>query len=385
MSPLPEDWKVSSLSEVTILERGKFTHRPRNDIRYYGGKYPFIQTGDIAKSNGAIEGYTQTLNERGYSVSKLFPKGTIVISIAGNIGDAAILTFDSCFPDSVIGISPKKINSKFLLYYLQANKKRIQNAAPQGTQKNINLEILGEIKVVIPPVIEQQSISEVLSSIDDAIILVERERRAVERLKVGVMKKLLDEKDENVVVLGNHLQIISGFAFSSKRFNSEKKGLPLIRIRDLGKDEAKTYYNGPYEEEYLVENGDLLIGMDGEFNAHCWAGGKALLNQRVCKIIPNNAGLDKNYLYYVIQKPLKKIESQVGQTTVKHLSTKDFFKIKLPLPAIEEQKHIAEILSTLDKKLSIQGAQKQKLERVKQGLMNDLLTGKKRISQEGLK
>jgi len=106
---IPEDWKITRLGEIGELERGKFAFRPRNDPRFYGGNFPFIQTGDISEANGIIRKYSQTLNEDGFKISKLFKKGTIVISIAGNIGDVGILDFDSCFQDSIVGI---KANSE---------------------------------------------------------------------------------------------------------------------------------------------------------------------------------------------------------------------------------------------------------------------------------
>ncbi len=90
---IPESWEVVQLGQLASIERGKFSHRPRNDLAYYGGHIPFIQTGDITRSNGRIRTYAQTLNQRGLSVSKVFPAGTILITIAANIGDTGILEF----------------------------------------------------------------------------------------------------------------------------------------------------------------------------------------------------------------------------------------------------------------------------------------------------
>ncbi|AXU07176.1 hypothetical protein GRX81_07225 [Rickettsia japonica] len=92
---------------MAYIQRGKFSIRPRNDPRYYGGEIPFIQTGDIPQSSSDVRYYKQTLNEKGLKVSRLFPKGTIVLAIAANIGITVILDFDSAFPDSIVGITPK--------------------------------------------------------------------------------------------------------------------------------------------------------------------------------------------------------------------------------------------------------------------------------------
>jgi type I restriction enzyme S subunit len=100
---IPEHWEVRRARQVSRILRGKFTHRPRNDPSLYDGPYPFIQTGAVARAKKFITTHTQTLNEKGLAVSKMFPSGTLVMTIAANIGDVALLTFDAGFPDSVVG------------------------------------------------------------------------------------------------------------------------------------------------------------------------------------------------------------------------------------------------------------------------------------------
>jgi type I restriction enzyme S subunit len=182
-------------------------------------------------------------------------------------------------------------------------------------------------------------------------------------------------KDWEVVMFSDVVNTLPGFAFSSKFFSKEK-GIPLIRIRDLGKDSTETFYNGPYEEEYLVEKGDILVSMDGEFNVCLWKGPSGLLNQRVMKIWPKcKEKLDALYLYYGSQKPLKSFEYQIAATTVKHLLTEHFRLIKIPLPTeIKEQQKIAEILSTVDEAIQKTNEIIAKTERLKKGLMQELLT-----------
>ena len=106
VSEVPEHWKVQQIKRKCSLVRGQFTHRPRNDPALYDGPYPFVQTGDITAADKYIRTYSQTLNELGLSASKQFPRGTLVMSIAANIGDVAILDFEACFPDSMIGMIP---------------------------------------------------------------------------------------------------------------------------------------------------------------------------------------------------------------------------------------------------------------------------------------
>ncbi|WP_417739280.1 restriction endonuclease subunit S [Rosistilla oblonga] len=143
--------------------------------------------------------------------------------------------------------------------------------------------------------------------------------------------------------LGDHVEILSGFAFKSNLF-SDAGNMPVIRIRDVKRGFSETFYNGEFDQKYVVKDGDLLIGMDGEFNREKWSSGPALLNQRVCKVVPSGNQLDASYLYHFLPMALKRIEDDTPFVTVKHLSVKKIQGIKIPLPPLSEQKRIAEIL-----------------------------------------
>ncbi|MFN6933544.1 MAG: restriction endonuclease subunit S [Tsuneonella sp.] len=146
------------------------------------------------------------------------------------------------------------------------------------------------------------------------------------------------------VQLGDVLEVQNGFAFSSKKF-SEKGGVPLVRIRDLKDNGASAVgFLGDYEAAYVVNDGDLLIGMDGEFRCYEWRGGPALLNQRVCRLVNFDSQLHPRFLFYGINKHLKEIEDETSFTTVKHLSSKTIKAIEFPLPPLEAQKRIVAVL-----------------------------------------
>jgi type I restriction enzyme S subunit len=137
-----EGWVEKRLSEVSKdFGRGKSKHRPRNDPKLYDGEYPFIQTGDIRNSVHIIDSYSQTYNEAGLAQSKLWPAGTVCITIAANIAETGILAFDACFPDSVIGVVTDEsiANNKFLEYQLQSLKARLQAQGKGSAQDNINM------------------------------------------------------------------------------------------------------------------------------------------------------------------------------------------------------------------------------------------------------
>jgi len=202
---IPESWKTLCLEDVAAIERGKFAHRPRNAPEFYGGNIPFIQTGDVANSNGHIRTHSQTLNERGLSISRIFPKGTIVITIAANIGFTAILDFDSAFPDSLIGITPKDdVLREYLNYYLVTQQPEMDRKAPRGTQKNINIEFLKPWPIVVPPLEEQVIITEVLRGCDVKIECLQRETSLLEELFCAMLEDLMTGRLSTVPLIEEH-------------------------------------------------------------------------------------------------------------------------------------------------------------------------------------
>jgi type I restriction enzyme S subunit len=169
------NWPIVPLEQACEIQRGKFSFRPRNDPRFYGGKYPFIQTGDIVRAHGGKIAYTQTLNEDGLSVSKLFQPPVVVITIAANIGDTAVLDFPSCFPDSVVALIPKPaMDVRFLELIMRTKKQHLNDIAPQAAQKNINIEILRTIEIPLPPLATQQTIVAELEA-EQALVNANRE------------------------------------------------------------------------------------------------------------------------------------------------------------------------------------------------------------------
>lgn len=159
----PKNWPVAKLGEAGKLDRGRSRNRPRNAPELYGGKYPFIQTGDVANATWYIRTFSQTYSELGLSQSKLWPKNTLCITIAANIARTAILTFDSCFPDSVVGFQPNaEVNVEYVQQWFTFVQKAIEDAAPESAQKNINLEILRALDIPLPPLPLQQKFAQIV-------------------------------------------------------------------------------------------------------------------------------------------------------------------------------------------------------------------------------
>ena len=165
-----EGWEEKSLVQIaSAFGRGKSRYRPRNAPHLYGGNYPFIQTGDIRNADHNITQYSQSYSDAGLAQSKLWPKGTVCITIAANIAETGILSFDACFPDSVIGVTPnpKEADSGFLEYLLQYFRSHLQKMGKGSAQDNINMGTFEHQRFPFPPIDEQLHISKRLDSIRD--------------------------------------------------------------------------------------------------------------------------------------------------------------------------------------------------------------------------
>src|ERR1022692_1700320 len=201
-------WTPRHLDQLGHVSRGRSRHRPRDAAHLYDGPYPFIQTGDVKHAGLYITDYQQTYSEEGLAQSKLWPAGTLCITIAAkrsgrpqfalcqlwpagtlcitiaaNIADTAILNFDACFPDSVIGFiaDPTEADSRFIKYLFDATlQTRFQQFSQGATQDNLSQEKLLSLELAVPGVVEQQEIADILSAYDD---LIENNRRRIQLLE----------------------------------------------------------------------------------------------------------------------------------------------------------------------------------------------------------
>ncbi len=193
---LPGGWAWVRFPEVGLFGRGKSKHRPRNDPALYeDGTYPFIQTGDVARSGGSIETYSNPYNDVGLAQSAMWPTGTLCITVAANIADSGILKFDACFPDSIVGliVDDNFEDARFFEYFLRTAKADLHKFAPSTAQKNINLGILTEILIPLPPLAEQHRI---VAKVDALMTLCDRLETSLTtdgEMRTRLMETLLHE------------------------------------------------------------------------------------------------------------------------------------------------------------------------------------------------
>ena len=191
---IPEEWHYIALKYLGDLGRGKSKHRPRNDSKLFvDGKYPFIQTGDVKAATNCITTFTKQYGEFGLSQSKLWPKGTLCITIAANIAETAFLGIDACFPDSIVGFTPNEsILAEYVRYFVESQKIRLWAFAPATAQKNINLDTLENLIVPYCSIDEQRVvISEIesrLSVCDSIEQTVDTALQQAEAMRQSILK-----------------------------------------------------------------------------------------------------------------------------------------------------------------------------------------------------
>ena len=172
----PKGYKIKKLSQLGELNRGVSKARPRNSPELLGGPYPLVQTGEVTASELYINTYENTYSEKGLAQSRMWPKGTLCITIAANIAQTAILNIDACFPDSVVGFIPgKEVTQIYMHYWFTFFQKILEEQAPQVAQKNINLKILNDLDVMVPERTLQEQFEKLVNQTDKSKLLEVRQ------------------------------------------------------------------------------------------------------------------------------------------------------------------------------------------------------------------
>lgn len=379
------------LGDIASVERGKFSPRPRNNPIYYGGQYPFIQTGDVAKADKYIVKYSQSLNELGLAVSRIFPKNTIAITIAANIGDVGILGCAMAFPDSLVGIIPNdKIDVDWLYYIMQFNKTVLDSLAPENAQKNINLEILRTFALEVSPLPEQIQIAAILSTWDDSLATLaklidtkrEQKRALAEQLLTG-KRRLKEFKEEWIETrLGEHIFEVS----------SRNKGSKTSRVLSVTNHSGFVLPEEQFSKRVASENiSNYKIVLNGQFAynpSRLNVGSLARLDKFEDGIVSPlyvvfdvKNSISSNYLLYWLDSPVaeNRIKAGIQGSVRDSVSFDALSSFKIKVPPVMEQQAIASVLSALDTEIALLTRQQAKVQEQKRGLMDLLLTGKVRV------
>ena len=403
IGPLPGDWAIAPFGALALIERGKFSARPRNDPRFYGGDIPFLQTGDVTRSGGVIEQYSQTLNADGLRVSRLFPKGTLLFTIAANIGDVGITAFDAACPDSLVAVSPRSsVDKQWLFYELARRKEDFEKLASPGAQLNINLEKLLPYLLPVPSRVEQCEIGVALSDVDALLAGLDRLIAKKRNLKQAAMQQLLTGQTRLPGFQGEWEEKRLGETASLKA-RIGWQGLTTAEYLDTGEFFLVTgteFSNGyiDWERCHFVDASryqqdsniqlrprDVLVTKDGTIGKVALVPslpGPATLNSGVFVIRPLRDSFHPEYFYYVLcSNQFATFLSQLAAgSTISHLYQKDFVGFTYRAPAsLDEQAAIAAFLADMDAELTVLEARRDKSRALKQGMMQELLTGRTRL------
>ncbi|MEM2144993.1 MAG: restriction endonuclease subunit S [Candidatus Jordarchaeaceae archaeon] len=414
---IPKDWKVKKISDLFVVETGT-TPSTRQREYWEEGKINWLTPTDLSKLNGKIhvDSSERKITEKALKEMNLtlMPEGSIIISTRAPVGYVAVLGEAATFNQGCKGLIPKnfeKTSSEFYCYYLLSKKQILENLSGGSTFKELSKKILETLTVPFPLFSEQQKIAEVLSTVDDAIQKVNEAITKTERLKKGLMQKLLTKgighkefkdteigkipKEWQVVQLGEIVaNIKNGFA-SGKR---DENGIVQIRMNNITTDGRlllDSYLKVPIPDridEWLLKENDLLfnntnsIDLVGKSTIFKGAPFPCTFSNHFTRIrfkeklvLPD--WILYHFLIYWEKGYFRSVAIRhVGQAAV---HTSYLLKLKIPMPSLSEQKRIVEMLSAVDKELELCRKRREKFERIKKGLMNDLLTGRKRVKVAG--
>ena len=335
------EWLKTSLIDIVELIGGGTPKTSKAE--YWGGNINWLSVKDFNNENRYVYSTEKTITEEGLnnSSTKLLRKDDIIISARGTVGELAMIPFPMAFNQSCYGIRAKDgINSTFLYYLIKHSVRKLKSMTHGSVFDTITRDTFANIEVAIPDIETQQRIAKMLADIDDKVENNQRINNNLEQQAQAIFKSWFVDfepfggvrpsnwNDTNIYAIAN---IIYGAPFASKLFNTDGLGKPIIRIRDLREQAFVTFTTEEHPKGHLIQPGDIVVGMDGEFRPYIWGNKPAWLNQRVC-IFESNRPQGKAFVLYTIKPLLNKIEQTQVATTVIHIGKKDFDAFEIILP-----------------------------------------------------
>jgi len=379
LGEVPEHWQWSQTRHLFDIVNGGTP--VSSEENYWDGDIEWFTPEDLGRNSGMrISGSRRKITLDGVknSSARVSPKGAIILSTRAPIGHLAVIEVAAATNQGCRSLVPiSKVNSCFLYYSLLASRYVLQSLGKGSTFMELTSDDLGSHSLPLPPLSEQRVIAEFLDRETARVdALVEKKQQLIERLaeyrtalitqtvtkglppdvaaaegfnpasslKPSGVEWLGDVPEHwEVKRLGDIADLVSGYPFDSVYFD-RNEGFPLIRMGDLYKDETEMNWSGQLISEALVDTGDILVGISGEFNVSMWSHGPALLNQRICCIRSHYRIVNQRLIYYCLLIQLMLVNDTIYSTTIKNLSLSELRKLSIPVPPIQEQRVIAEFL-----------------------------------------
>ena len=423
---IPTEWRVVQIEEISKVRRGA-SPRPIGDSSYFSDNgRGWIRISDVTDTYKYLRKTSQYLSKKGEEKSVKVNPGDLIMSICATIGKPIILDMEACIHDGFVWFSElsSKVNVEYLFYVLQKNEITFSSKRQTGTQGNLNTTLVGKTLISLPPLPEQQKIAEILSTVDMAIEKADEAIEKTQRVKKGLMQELLTGRRQTVdskqgkrkrefkeTEIGripkewqlmrldelgdNDNAIVAGpFGSNLKVSDYKSSGIPIIRLQNIERNQFITkdikYISNEKAKElnyHSYRPGDLILAKLGDpIGKTCIIPPCVKAGIVVADVVRIRLSLQKvtiRFVEYMLNSSIcfKQLQKETIGSTRPRVNITQVRNLKLPIPTLPEQQKIAEILSTVDTRLGILRKRKEKMERIKKGLMNDLLTGKKRVKR----
>ena len=414
---IPEDWEVKRIGDISTAVRGA-SPRPAGDPRYFNGSFiPWLTVAaltNIPSSQVHVRETVGYLTEEGAQYSRILEKGTLIIANSGaTLGVAKILSIRCCANDGVAALlNQRDCDNLFLVYYLNSQTKRLREVVATGLgQPNLNTGLIESLPVPIPPLPEQCAIAEVLSDVDALIAALDHLIAKKRAIKQGAMQQLLTgrtrlpgfgkssaaykqtelgmiPKDWEVKRISAAAEIFGGGTPSTAVTEYWDGQIPWVSAGDVSRSEGR-YIHSTAESisdlglascsARIMPAGTTVIIARGATVGRMAQLGSAMAFNQTCYGLLPAGGTDQNYLYYAMLFSVNSIRTLTYGTVFGTITTNSFEQWQIPLPPLPEQRAIATVLSDIDAEVTALEARREKTRALKQGMMQELLTGRTRL------
>lgn len=375
---------------------------PKTNIpQYWGGNIPWLSVKDFNNDRKYVYEAEKAITEEGLnnSAATTLIKGDIIISARGTVGEMAVIPYPMSFNQSCYGLRAKKeiVDADYLYYLVKFKVKELKHNAHGSVFDTITRDTFEGIEVDIPSKVNQQKIASILAALDSKIETNETINHNLQQQFQALFDSWFKrfepfsqpkyESELGLIPEGWSVKdiysissIIYGAPFSSKLFNDEHKGSPIVRIRDLKTQNTSTYTTEIHPKGYLIQNGDIIVGMDGEFRPYIWGSGEAWLNQRVC-VFENKRPKGKVFLFCSIKPLLNLIEQTEVATTVIHIGKQDFDAFRIVMPPIEILNAFDDITAPMCNRIVNNIMENHRLSVLRDSLLPRLMSGEINVSE----
>ena len=413
-----KDWKEFRLGDLTTWASGSTPSK--QNPSFWGGKIPWI-SGTVMRSKNLSESELYLTEEGLENKGKLCKKDSVLLLVRGDLFKRipiGIATKSLSFNQDIKAINSvsNDLLQHYLYYLLEGNKKRLSNIVEftgLGAGK-LDTKLLQDLTFKIPPIHYQKNLIKFIDSIDSKIELKKESNKNLEEIAKALFKSWFIDFDPvnaksegrstglpdgisdlfpnsfeevesrkipngwSVNSIYELAKVIYGAPFSSKLFNNDGRGIPLVRIRDLKKGNPGFWTEEIHPNGCLIEPGDIVVGMDGEFRTYLWDNQKCWMNQRICKFVPYER-INNCFLRYSISKPLLMIERSETATTVIHLGKSDIDSFRVIFPCQKIQKLFGEITEPIEKSIIRNNQETRTLNLLREILVPKLISGELKI------